>query len=151
MNWEAIGAIGELIGALAVVVTLLFLTIQIRQSTRAVRHATERGVAEDANAWRYKIIENAEVSQLFRTGLRDPEALDENDRYRFRMLLDALFTHWQHAVKSGQADAIDNANIQRILSQAGGAWYWSRSRTVGFFSAEFIDFIDARQLGGGGV
>ena len=30
MNWEAIGAIGELIGAVAVVATLIYLAVQIR-------------------------------------------------------------------------------------------------------------------------
>ncbi len=35
MNWEAIGAIGELIGATAVVVTLLYLVKQIKQNTES--------------------------------------------------------------------------------------------------------------------
>ena len=34
MNWDAIGAVGEIIGALAVVVTLAYLAVQIRASTR---------------------------------------------------------------------------------------------------------------------
>ena len=37
MNWEAIGAIGEVMGALVVIVTLGYLAIQIRQNTRALR------------------------------------------------------------------------------------------------------------------
>lgn len=37
MNWEAIGAVGEIIGAVAVVVTLFYLALQIRQSTRMSR------------------------------------------------------------------------------------------------------------------
>jgi len=48
MNWDAVGAIAELIGATAVVLTLVYLSIQLRQNTRAVEHATERGVWEDA-------------------------------------------------------------------------------------------------------
>jgi hypothetical protein len=39
MNWEAIGALGEVGGAVAVVVTLVYLTRQIRQSTQATRVA----------------------------------------------------------------------------------------------------------------
>ncbi len=34
MNWDAIGAIGEIVGALAVVVTLAYLALQIRASTK---------------------------------------------------------------------------------------------------------------------
>ena len=40
MNWEAVGAIGEIIGAVAVVVTLVYLSIQIRQSNREARAST---------------------------------------------------------------------------------------------------------------
>jgi hypothetical protein len=39
MNWDAIGAIGETIGALAVFLTLVYLSIQIRQNTKAVQAA----------------------------------------------------------------------------------------------------------------
>lgn len=37
MNWEAIGAVGELIGAVAVVATLIYLAVQIRQNTKSVQ------------------------------------------------------------------------------------------------------------------
>lgn len=37
MNWEAIGAVGEIVGALAVVVTLFYLAQQVRHSTRMAR------------------------------------------------------------------------------------------------------------------
>ena len=36
MNWEAIGAIGEIIGAAGVIITLLYLASQLRQNTRAL-------------------------------------------------------------------------------------------------------------------
>ncbi len=37
MNWEAAGAIGELIGSAAVLVTLVYLALQVRQNTQHVR------------------------------------------------------------------------------------------------------------------
>jgi hypothetical protein len=37
MNWEAIGAIGEIVGAITVVATLFYLAVQIRQSTKVSR------------------------------------------------------------------------------------------------------------------
>jgi hypothetical protein len=140
VNWDALGALGEIVGAAAVVITLVYLAVQTRQNTEAVRHAFARGVMEDANAWRFKIVENPDVSELFRNGLRDPESLDANDKYRFRMLLDALLFHWQHAVQSGVP--IPKANITRVLSQPGGVWYWSRAKDV--LTPEFVDFIQSQ-------
>jgi hypothetical protein len=42
MNWDAIGAMGEILGALAVLVTLIYLAVQIRQNTSAVATATSK-------------------------------------------------------------------------------------------------------------
>ena len=36
MNWEAIGALGEVVGAIAVVLTLAYLAIQVRQNSNAL-------------------------------------------------------------------------------------------------------------------
>lgn len=40
MNWDAVGAMAELLGAIGVIVTLLYLTTQLRQNTRALRSST---------------------------------------------------------------------------------------------------------------
>ncbi len=40
VNWGAIGAIGEILGAIAVFVTLIYLAAQIRQNTKSVTTAT---------------------------------------------------------------------------------------------------------------
>ncbi len=37
MNWEAIGAVGEILGALGVIATLIYLALQIRQNTRSIQ------------------------------------------------------------------------------------------------------------------
>ena len=37
MNWEAIGAVGEVLGAVGVIATLGYLAVQIRQNTRTVK------------------------------------------------------------------------------------------------------------------
>jgi len=42
MDWEALGAIGELVGALAVIFTLIFLIFQIRQNTIALQQQSAR-------------------------------------------------------------------------------------------------------------
>ena len=39
MNWDAIGAVGEIVGALAVVVSLVYLAVQIRSQNKESRMA----------------------------------------------------------------------------------------------------------------
>ncbi len=47
MSWEAIGAIAELVGALAVVLTLIYLAIQIRQNTRSMDESRKVEIARN--------------------------------------------------------------------------------------------------------
>lgn len=50
MNWDAVSAIGQFAGALAVVVTLIYLGIQIRQNSQGLKHnarATEVAAYQD--------------------------------------------------------------------------------------------------------
>ena len=60
MNWDAIGAIAELLGAFGVIASLIYLATQIRQNTKSVRMASHHGVAVQFN-------------QANLVGLQDPE------------------------------------------------------------------------------
>ena len=42
MNWDAIGAVGEILGALAVFVTLVYLAIQIRHAREQARVSVQQ-------------------------------------------------------------------------------------------------------------
>jgi hypothetical protein len=45
MNWEAIGAIGEVVGAAGIIFTLVYLALQIRQNSQDVRSATRQSIS----------------------------------------------------------------------------------------------------------
>ena len=40
MNWEAVGAISQIVGAVLVGITLVYLAIQLRQNTSALKSST---------------------------------------------------------------------------------------------------------------
>ena len=46
MNWEAIGAIAESLGAIGVIATLAYLAVQIRQNTRALEDTRRLSLAQ---------------------------------------------------------------------------------------------------------
>ena len=96
MDWDAIGAIAEAVGALAVIITLVYLTFQLRQNTKAIELSTYRGVIDDANQWQYKVIDSPEIAELYIAGMRGDE-LSSSDRLRFSLLMNTLFSHWGYA------------------------------------------------------
>ena len=46
MNWDAIGAISEILAAIVVVITLIYLAKQIRQNSQAVEISAPRDTTE---------------------------------------------------------------------------------------------------------
>ncbi|MEE2783639.1 MAG: hypothetical protein VYE04_09780 [Pseudomonadota bacterium] len=69
MNWEALGAIAELFGAIAVLLTLVYLTIQIRQNANAIIQQNKVATAQ--------IMQNRgdTLINFFAMGLNDEKAL----------------------------------------------------------------------------
>jgi len=65
MNWEAIGAMGEIMGAMAVVASLVYLAIQIRQSTKVARSATRNAIAESAQRLGQDFIDDTGMAEIF--------------------------------------------------------------------------------------
>ena len=51
MSWEAIGAIGEVVGAVAVLVTLIYLAQQIRQNTRSMDESRRLAITQQWAAY----------------------------------------------------------------------------------------------------
>jgi hypothetical protein len=69
MSLQDLGNLGEFIGALGVVVSLIYVAVQIRHNTRAVRDSAEKEMARDASDFLSQITENAEVARIYRIGL----------------------------------------------------------------------------------
>ena len=49
MNWDAIGAVGEIVGAFAVVVSLIYLALQIRQTREHAKLETELHLSDQSS------------------------------------------------------------------------------------------------------
>ena len=73
MNWDAIGAIAELISALAVIITLVYLAIQIRQGRDAINLQTLLAIESDKVARRSALTRDVAVALSRLNGSKDPE------------------------------------------------------------------------------
>ena len=99
MNWEAIGAIAESIGVIAIFVSLVYVAIQIRQNTQQFKRSIEAtGLAaferniESGNHIRELLILNPDLAQLLLKGFRSFVKLDASEKFRFGLLLRNLFS-----------------------------------------------------------
>ena len=119
MNWDAVGAIAEVIGAIAIFVSLVYLAVQIRQSTQQAARALkanelaafERNI-ESGNRIRELLMLNPDLSDLLIKGYVSYKKLDSAEKIRFGLLLRNIFSEMQGAYVRQQTINHDPDNFQ---------------------------------------
>jgi hypothetical protein len=91
MNWDAMGALSESVGATAVVVTLLYLAIQIRAQTKETRLTATRDLSRDYLNAVDSITRDKEVFSVYLKGLAAYEDLPHEERIRIGMFFFRIF------------------------------------------------------------
>jgi len=142
MNLQDLAAISEIIAALAVVISLIYVAIQIRQNNRQLDENTNAVRASAVYSGLHLIFDNriaifndGETADIFYRGLEDPEELSAVEKTRFRLIfanaVDALFNTFSQTKASGfspETWEAQEATARRLMGTAGGRWFWSNYR-----------------------
>ena len=132
MNWDAIGAIAELLGAAGIVVTLTYLALQIRRSNALALAESLRFSNHAATPAVVAIAQDTDLARLFGQGLRDRSSLNSDEQVRFDMVMGNLIGGLSSSIVDqmtlgfyGSDAAPDQRlQIQQFLSSPGGAAWW---------------------------
>jgi len=148
MNWEAIGSIGEVGGALGVVVTLVYLSLQIRQNTRSSRLASFQSSTELLSQINTTIASNDELADIFTRIYANADTdLTQKERLKFNFINLALFRAWETAFFQRREGLALGQSWQRyeqsIRSQlrVRQVQHWWQNNTFGF-TDEFREYVD---------
>ena len=140
------GAVGEVVGAIAVVVSLLYLAVQIRIQNRESRLSTINSSLAEWNALLSLVADNAELADIWARGLRNEE-LTEPEEVRFRAFTNSYFRvieglylqHLEgrlddriwHGIGKGTADMLAARGLHR---------FWEHRKE--WYCREFRDFVE---------
>jgi hypothetical protein len=95
MNWDAAGAIAEIVGAIAVVITLLYLARQVQQNTKTERIGTAQQILSTGARMNAVHAQNSELLEVL-TKIRADEELTPREHARYGAFLASIFSqHWQ--------------------------------------------------------
>ena len=152
MNWEAAGAIGEIVGAIAVVATLMYLARQMSQNSSALRSTTAQSANEMAISVYNPIAANQDgLADILLRGLQDPKSLSVLEMARFTAHWQASFftcQNWFYQNKKGDFDDGIFLGFSRLFTEVlrtpGLQDYWSHRKQ--FFSNEFRDYLEIEML-----
>jgi len=83
LDWNAIGALAELIGALAVIASLVYLASQVREGSRALQTTMRDSAFHSLAEWNYAVMADTDLCWVFQEGCRNFDVLDEKQKARF--------------------------------------------------------------------
>jgi hypothetical protein len=148
MNWEAIGAVAELIGGIAVLVTLIYLSIQVRQNSRMQR---KQNITEQTNrciAAGQLLATDAEFADIHLRAMNNKElSATEYARlsgYFFAILTDFEEMYYTH--KEGEQSEFRwqnlNTHVYWQLKPGTRGNHWWHGLKEKFYTQEFIEYVD---------
>lgn len=147
MNLTDLANIGQVIGAIAVVISLIYVALQIRQNTNAVRAATAQSVHEHFANWYHLIAADAELSRIAANGLRDYQSLSENERTRFIASFMSFLSYSQNAFLKWRQGLLAPSLwlgweqvMMNLFGAPGGKAFWKERGYM--FGDEFRRYIE---------
>ena len=148
MSIEFLGNLGDFIGGIGVIVTLIYLALQIRQNTVATKADSYQAVVASASDWSRELSLNTEICEILHRGSEDYDALEVVERLRFNLAMSSYFRNMENLHLKFRTGAVDAsvwsgwANRTRafVLSPGTQAW-WALNASA--YSSEFRAFIAA--------
>ena len=124
MTIEELGSLGELIAAVATVVTLVYLAAQMRQNTKLVASSIAQAQRDSKNELTRVLAESPAAARIFREGLMDIERLTREERYQFDALVSLTINHYEQSFAQGTMLELINDQAW-FLAQPGLRTFWA--------------------------
>ena len=84
MTIDELGSLGEFIGSIIVLISLVYLALEIRSNTETARTSTYQAVVSEFGALNRSMASTPGLSRLFASALEDFDSLDSEEKRVFR-------------------------------------------------------------------
>jgi len=148
MNWELVGAIGQAVSAIGLVLSLIYLATQVREQNKVNRRGSLDLLSTQWTEIVRTMNESPDFGAIYLRGLQDFESLDAVSRLRFGAYLlrvfrywDGIYFHFKDAALPTQHWQSVRRQMQDILAYPGvQAWWGSRKH---WYTEEFNGLVAA--------
>ena len=155
MNWDAISGVAQVVSALAVIGTLIYVARQIKQNTAALRSTATQAASEQAAESYRTLATDPVLAAIFIRGLDSPQALSDVETAQFNSLwMHVCFNmqNWYMQTHEGFLDGSLLESWSRIMSPIsalpGFAAFWEQRRHI--YTPEFRSFLESLTSAGAG-
>ena len=150
LNWDAVGAVGEIVGAAAVLVTLVYLSAQIRSARLSQQTQMRNEAFRQMQEFSYYVMSDQSLAWSFHKGVEDPEALSPEQQaqfwqsaFAFLKLTENIYLHYLKGAVDEEAWAGLRAILTAYVTRPGLRTYWEERRPV--FDPKFVALVDSAE------
>ena len=147
MNLDQIANLAEITGVVIVVITLIYLSLQIHQNTQAMRSTGEQATHQNLAAGYLTLATNQDLNRLFRTGTEDPSTLTDDETGQFFAFWTYTLYTTQNWLYQRRTRALDEELANTWLSAVSEAFYlpgfklyWEHKKYM--FSEDLQNYVD---------
>ena len=146
MTLEQLANVAEIVAAVAVVPSLVYLAVQVRQGNAQSRATARYAFIESMADINMTIAQDKAAASVWRRGLGDPNDLDADERMQLWMFIGQYCNAWvvmYHLHLDGLLPmkqwTLVQTDIVSILSSEGGRVFWEMGADA--FETDFVDFV----------
>lgn len=140
----------EAISVVAVVLSLIFVGLEVNESTRATRSATAADTTATIAEWYTSISTDQQLSRVFRSFVTDPQSLTLDEQYQATMAFHSLMLILQSSFyleeEGTLSPQIRRSMTQAILAMPGVHFYWKQRKPI-FVNEDFVAFVEQTLAG----
>jgi hypothetical protein len=148
MDLQLIQTIANVIGTIAVSLTVIYLALQVRRSTQATYSQTYQFATQALGDMAAIVGDSKDRARIFAIGMADPSKLDKDEYLQFAYLGISLFRRYENVFFQYQSGMIDDDfwfghrdNLLWFYHRPGTQVWW-KERRLGF-SRKFREFLES--------
>lgn len=150
MSFEQISYLAQIVASIGVIVSLIFVGLQIRQNTGALQRNEHNSTMEQWTVIRMAIAKHRDIAELMTAGLHGERALDAADQLRLEQMLQenfwAAFHIWERTQRGifpkGTFELAVGPHLSGLLKTVRGEAWWRGAKHAGFIPG-FVADVDA--------
>ena len=147
MNLDSFANIAEIIGAIAVVVSLVYVGYQIKQNTNAVRSSVHQSLIDHVTATEGLVLTDEHLAEILIKADSHASDLTPTERLRLEKYITLEFVNWENAFLNWRLGLLDD-RVWRVWDRSNHPSpdmqsyfdFWSQNR--GWFDESFAEYVD---------
>ncbi len=155
MNLETMSQLGEFVGGFGVILSLVYLAIQVRSNTNSQRADMTARILDRMSAMQHTYAFDAEASKFFTRAITDPAGLTLDERNQFAWLMTEFLSAMEFLMQQYEEGNVDEQTWLRWsktldwwLTFPGIRAFWIGRPTP--YTESFTGFVEDRLVNGKG-